>query len=175
MTYLVPYRCERQRKKETGPCPTRAGVPDTKAPVHSLVKALRNIPDFALLDDAALLKIVGGSANLFFARGALVFEAGPRSEALYVVLSGRVRIFDPGEAAGSDVALCSPGQSFGEISLLLRSKHTKSAQAVEDSELMVVPHESFEEVLASNPDLKVLFERRIEQRRDLGGEVAEEG
>jgi CRP-like cAMP-binding protein len=161
--------------RRRGTVPDAPGVPAPKAPVHSLVKALRNIPDFALLDDATLLKIVGGSANLFFARGASVFEAGSRSEALYVVLSGRVRIFDPGEATESDVALCGPGQSFGEISLLLRSKHTKSAHAVEDSELMVVPHESFEEVLASNPDLRVLFERRIAQRRDLRGEVAGEG
>ena len=155
--------------------PDAPGVPDPKAPVHSLVKALRNIPDFALLDDATLLKIVGGSANLFFARGAIVFEAGHQAEALYVVLSGRVRIFDPGEAAETDVALCDPGQSFGEISLLLRTQHTKAAQAVEDSELMVVPHESFDEVLASNPDLKVLFERRIEQRKDVRGEVSEDG
>lgn len=147
--------------------------PGPKTSVHSLVKALRGVPDFSLLDDATLLKIVGGSSNLAFARGGLVFEAGSHSDALYVVLAGRVRIFDPGDAGEVDVALLGPGQSFGEISLLLRAKHTKSAQAVEDSELMVVPHESFEEVLASNPELKVLFERRIEQRQAVRGEISD--
>ena len=149
------------------------GVPAPKGSVHSLVKALRNVPDFATLDDATLLKIVGGSANLFFAQGSLIFEVDHRSEALYVVLSGQVRIFDPAETGEPNVALCGRGRSFGEISLLLRSKHTKSAQAVEDSELMVVPHESFEEVLASNPDLKAIFERRIEQRQEVRGEISE--
>jgi CRP/FNR family transcriptional regulator, dissimilatory nitrate respiration regulator len=147
--------------------------PVTKAPSHSLVKALRNVPDFASLDDATLLRIVGASANLAFARGSLVFEAGSPAEALYVVLSGQVRVFDTGEAGEHDVAQLGRGESFGEISLLLRTRHTKSAQAVEDSELMVVPHESFDEVLASNPDLKTLFERRIEQRRAVRGEVSE--
>lgn len=144
-----------------------------KAPVHSLVKALRNVPDFASLDDGTLVRIVGGSANLAFARGAIVFEPGSDSEALFVVLSGRVRIFDTGRAGDLDVALLGPGQSFGEISLLLRAKHTKSAQAVEDSELMVVPRESFEEVLASNPDLKAIFDRRVEHRQAVRGEVSE--
>jgi CRP-like cAMP-binding protein len=147
--------------------------PVAKGPTHSLVKALRTVPNFASLDDATLLRIVGASVNLAFARGALVFEAGSPAEALYVVLSGQVRIFDTGEAGEREVARPGPGESFGEISLMLRSRHTKSAQAVETSELMVVPHESFEEVLASNPDLRALFERLIEQRKALRGEISE--
>jgi signal-transduction protein with cAMP-binding, CBS, and nucleotidyltransferase domain len=156
----------------------RTSVPDPRdgagprTPVHSLVKALRGVPDFSPLDDVTLLRIVGGSSNLAFARGALVFEAGSHSDALYVVLSGRVRIFDTGETGEVDVALLGPGQSFGEISLLLHTEHTKSAQAVEPSELMVLPLESLDEVLESNPELKVLFERRIEQRRAVRGQVS---
>lgn len=144
-----------------------------KAPAHSLVKALRTVPNFASLDDATLLRIVGASVNLAFARGALVFEADSPAEALYVVLSGQVRIFDTGEASEHDVARPGPGESFGEISLMLRARHTKSAQAVEASELLIVPHESFEEVLASNRDLRALFERLIEQRKAVRGEISE--
>lgn len=149
----------------------RDGLSPT-APTHSLVKALRGVPDFSPLDDVTLLKIVGASSNLAFARGALVFEAGSRSEALYVLLSGRVRIFRSGETGEVDVALLGPGQSFGEISLLLHAEHTKSAQALEPSELMVIPHGSLDEVLESNPDLKALFERRIEERRAVREEVS---
>ena len=56
---------------------------------HSLVKALRAVPDFADLDDATLLRIVGASTNLFYPAGSVVFEPGSPAEALYVVLSGR--------------------------------------------------------------------------------------
>ena len=149
--------------------------PVTRPPAHSLVKALHNVPDFAVLDDATLVRIVGASANLAFAPGAVVFEAGSPSEALYVVLSGRVRIVDSGEGGELEVASLGPGESFGEISLLLRTSHTKSAQAVEASELMVVPHESFEEVLASSPDLRAVFERRVEQRQAVRGDVSGSG
>src|SRR5439155_401722 len=61
---------------------------------HSLVKALRAVPDFADLDDATLLRIVGASTNLFYPGDGIVFEPGSPAEALYVVLSGEVRIFD---------------------------------------------------------------------------------
>jgi ATP-binding cassette subfamily B protein len=140
---------------------------------HSLVKVLRSVHDFAALDDAALLKVVGASANLAFAPGSRVFEAGSASEGLYIILSGRIRIFDGHEARSGDVATLGPGDSFGEISLLRRINHTKSAEAVDNSELMVVPRDSFEELLATNEHVRTHFEKRIAQREALRGEVSD--
>src|SRR6266702_6415527 len=118
-------------------------------PTHSLVKALRSVPDFSGLDDHTLLQIAGGSMNLFWSAGSTIFEAGMPSEALYVVLAGEVRIVDP---AGGDVYVSrvGPGASFGELSLLLATTHSKRAEAVEDTELLVLPRDSFEEVLAGS-------------------------
>ncbi len=146
----------------------------TTQPTHSLVKLLRTVPDFVGLSEPTLLKVVGASANLAFAPEATVFEAGSPSEALYVILSGRIRIFDdaPG-GGGGDVAVLGRGDSFGEISLLRRTGHTKSAQAVEVSELMVLPRESFEELLEANVDLKAHFEQRIVEREAVRREASE--
>lgn len=144
------------------------------APVtHSLVKALRSVPDFAALDDHTLLRIVGASTNLFWPAGALIFEKGSSSEGLWVILSGKVRIFDLVKGEEMDVSIVEPGNSFGELSLLLRTTHSKNAQAVEDTELMVVPEESFEELLDTNPDLAAVFQRRVRERNLVRGEVTE--
>ena len=119
---------------------------------HSLVKALRRVPDFSPLDDGTLLKVLGASANLFWPAGRIIFETGSPSEALYIVLAGRVRIADaPGE--GNDIAQIGPGDYFGELSLLRNSQHTKTAQAIEDSEIMVLPKQSFEALLRTDEDL----------------------
>jgi hypothetical protein len=48
---------------------------------HSLVKALRAVPDFETLDDHTLLGIVGASVNLSWPAGSVVFEKGAPSEA----------------------------------------------------------------------------------------------
>ena len=128
---------------------------------HSLVQVLRVVPGFATLDDASLLRIVGASVNLFWPAGALVFEEGTPGDALYVVLSGEVGVFD----ADHDVtARIGPGDFFGEFSLLMASSHTRTARALADSELLVLPKDSFEELLASNPDLDAHFRRKVEER-----------
>lgn len=141
---------------------------------HSLVQALRRVPDFADLSDETLLKVVGASTNLLWAKGSLIFEKGSEAEALYVILHGEIQIFDVVEGEEVEVAQLGPGDYLGEISLLLHTTHSKSARALEDSELMVVPEESFERLLAENPDLASDFRERLTARlletRQLEGE-----
>lgn len=138
---------------------------------HSLVKALRGVPDFAALDDRTLLAVVGASANLVWAAESTVFEAGHPTEGLYVVLSGRVRIFETVDGNERDVVTVNPGDFFGEHSLLLDSLHSKSARTLETSELMIVPRESFQALVADNPDLLAHLMERLEAhlaRRSAG-------
>jgi CRP-like cAMP-binding protein len=140
---------------------------------HSLVKALRTVPDFAALDDHTLLRIAGASVNLFWQAGSTIFEKGAPSEALYIVLSGAVSIVEPVDGDEQEISRVGPGNSFGELSLMLRTTHKRTARAVEDTELLVVPESSFEELVGSNPDLEALFRRRLEERMPVRGEVSE--
>jgi CRP/FNR family cyclic AMP-dependent transcriptional regulator len=138
---------------------------------HSLVKALRSVPDFSVLDDHALLQVAGGSTNLFWPAGSTIFEPGSPSDELYIVLAGEVSVVDPDEGREVEVSRVGPGESFGELSLLLARQHSKIARAVEDTELLVLPKESFDEVLAGNPDLAEQFQRRLEERTSVPGKV----
>ena len=119
---------------------------------HSLVRALRRVPDFSALDDRLLLKVVGASANLFWPAGAVIFEKESPSEALYIVLSGWVSI-KVDSPRDEDLAQIGPGDYFGELSLLRNSKHTKSAVAIDACELMVLPKSSFEALMEADTDL----------------------
>jgi len=140
---------------------------------HGLVSALRSIPDFQALDDLALLEVVGASTNLFWSKGSTVFRRGDPAEALYVVLSGRVGIAESGdgdEANGAngaeiaEIAEIEPGDYFGEHSLLLHTTHSKTATALADTELIVVPRESLSPVLDANPELAAHIRRKLEAR-----------
>jgi CRP-like cAMP-binding protein len=136
----------------------------TQPITHSLVKALRAVADFAWLDDATLLEIVGSSACLFWSAGSAVFTKGDPAEALYVVLSGRVRIFDRTDSGEDEIAHIGPNDYFGEQSLLFHTTHSHNAHAVLDSELMVIPPESFEPILTANPNLAERFRQKLESR-----------
>lgn len=128
---------------------------------HSLVKALRAVPDFAEMEENTVLAIVGASANLWYPARSTVFERGESGEALYIVLSGAVRIVDEDD---QEVAVIEPGDHFGELSLLLHTTHSKTAVAAEESELMVIPKGPFQELLSGNPELAAYFRQKVEQR-----------
>lgn len=137
-----------------------------KRPItHSLVKALQGVPGFDLLDEQTLLDIVGASVNLFWTAGSCIFDKDSPGEALYIVLSGKVRIFDIFDDTEVDIAETGPGGFFGEISLLLETKHTKHAQAIEDSELMVLKKDSFRKLLELRPELASHMQTTLETRR----------
>lgn len=131
---------------------------------HSLVKALRAVPVFSSLDDRDLLHIVGASVNLHYSSGSNVFEEGSSSEALYIVLTGRVVIFTTVDGRREEIASLGPGDFFGEISLLLESTHSKTAQTTEETELMVIPTESFDDLLGSDHRLSDHVRESMAQR-----------
>jgi CRP-like cAMP-binding protein len=128
---------------------------------HTLVRALRAVPAFSALEETTLCDIVGASSNLVWRAGSPIFEPGDPAEALYIVLSGGVRIVDESE---QDVARLGPGDFFGELSLLQRSSHSKRAEALEDSELMVLPHQPFEALLAEDSGLAEAVRSAMEAR-----------
>jgi len=122
------------------------------------------VPAFATLDDNSLLKIVGASANLAWPAGESVFEKGTPGDALYIVLSGSIAIVDVDEAGETEITRVEAGDFFGEVSLMMDTSHSMSARAVADSELMVLPKESLEELLEGNAELDDYFRRKVEER-----------
>ena len=131
-----------------------------EAGTHSLVRALRGVPELEELDERSLVEIVGCSTNLLWSAGSAVFLQDEPAEALYIVLSGQVRI----EEGEREIATVGPGESFGELSMLLHAPHRRSAHAVEDAELLVVPKDEFQRLLASDDQLAARFRRKVETR-----------
>ena len=78
-----------------------------------------------------------------------------------VVVTGRVRILDGDDG---EVALLGPGEFFGEFSLLLGTAHQFDAVAVEDCELLVVPKERVDELLAANADVAASIRATLDER-----------
>ena len=123
------------------------------------------MPGFDLLEEGDLVDIAGASVNLVWREGSYVFRKGQPGEALYIVLSGGVRIYDEVDGGEVEIARTGAGDFFGEHSLLLDTTHTKNVQAIEDTELLVLSKRSFAALLASNPELEQHIHRTLELRR----------
>lgn len=136
---------------------------------HSLVRRLREVPIFTELENDMLLAIVGDSANLRWPADRVVFATGDEPEALYVVLRGEVAIVAGDGPSGSEVTRFRRGDYFGEQSLLAGDAHSMTARTIEDTELMVIPRETFEALLEADAELQREIHERLERRRAEGG------
>lgn len=131
---------------------------------HSLVQTLRRIPDFAALDERTLLAVVGESMNLAWKAGNPIFREGEKAQALYVMLEGECSIHEGTFPEGGEVSHPKPGDSFGEMSLLLNATHSRTATAITDCEILVLPKQAFSNLLAQYPALAAHFDKVVRSR-----------
>jgi CRP-like cAMP-binding protein len=134
---------------------------------HALVQSMREVPIFSSFDDDGLLQLVGISANLCWAPGKAIFERGSEAEGLYVILTGKVRIEEERDGRLEQVAVLEPGAFFGEVSLLEERNHSRTAVAVDEpAMLMIVPRESFADLLQEHPDMAAALRKTMAERTE---------
>jgi CRP-like cAMP-binding protein len=87
-------------------------------------------------------------------KGELLFNVGDKSDALYIVVDGRIRIWTV-SAAGAEVTLnvLSRAAVFGEIGMLDDRPRTAGASAMAPTELLSVPRNLFFDTLERDPSL----------------------
>lgn len=132
---------------------------------------------FRGLPEELIDRIAAIAVRRNFAKGSTVFEQGDAGDALYGVISGRVRISASG-AEGREVFLniMEPGDTFGEIAVIDGLPRTAGAVATGASTLFLIRRADFlalldtEAVLAKH--LLVLFCQRLRWTSDLVEESA---
>jgi len=101
-----------------------------------------------------------------FQRGQLIFYAGAQAHALYVVRSGRVKVFRTWRGGEEQVLrLLGPGELLGYRPLLANEPYVAGAEAVEDSTLCMIPAATVRELLRDEPE--VALELLAKMAREL--------
>ncbi len=109
-------------------------------------------PLFRQLSSEALDEISGLMVKESHKARDTIFLTGERGDALYIVDSGKVRIWVR-DGDGNDVTLSEleRGNFFGEMSVLDGGKRSANATAVVDSTLHCLRREEFENFLVEHP------------------------
>ncbi len=131
-------------------------MPESKAQVASL---LAKVPIFADLNDKELKFITDRAVSHRFAAAELIFSEGDPCNGLYVVESGRVRIFKTSPSGREQVlGLEFAGNSVAELPVFDGGKYPASASAIEDSVLLFISRRDFQSLCLEHPEvaLKVL-------------------
>ena len=141
--------------------------PPRQAPIdraEALSYLCRN-PMLAPLGPAALSDLLA-HATLKLLRGrALLFRAGDAGVAIYLVLSGWVKLSRAG-AAGRDIVLdfAGPGDVFGELAVLCGTARAADAAALAATRLLVIDGRWLLAALSASPEAMLAVVRLIGQR-----------
>jgi len=113
-----------------------------------------------------------GQSKLSFKEGAVVYRKGEMAQQMYVILSGRIRMYVGTEPQGDWAEELGKGDFFGEGSLLEPIARIHTAVALEDSEVVAISRGTFLRMIRQNPEVSVKMMQRLAQRnRELATKV----
>lgn len=119
-------------------------------PGSQILQSLSGIPFFGGLEPAALERLAASMRARRFRRGEVIFHIGDPGDALFVIVSGDVKISLPSETGDEAIlATLRPGDVFGELALLDGAPRSASASALGPAETVVLPRDRFRELLAT--------------------------
>jgi CRP/FNR family cyclic AMP-dependent transcriptional regulator len=93
-----------------------------------------------------------------FKKKQLIFSEGNRSTNLYYILRGKVKTYktnDDGKELVID--LYAEGDFLGYLAMLENTNHKETAEAIEETELAIIPKEEFEHLINNNREVSKKF------------------
>src|SRR5467141_4634777 len=124
------------------------------APASVSMLLLRNVPLFSTLPEHQLALLTSAVSRKSFPRATTIIAAGDITEALYVVISGRLKVM-MSDKEGREVilAILDQGDFFGEMGLIDQAPRSATVVAMESCELLTITRADFTKCLQKNFDL----------------------
>ena len=122
---------------------------------------------FAPLGEETLRAIAASGVVRTFPRNTILIHEGDQGDSLYILLSGRVKVYASNEA-GKEVVINfhGPGEYVGEMSLMGEVR-SASMITLEPTTCAIVPRTQFRDFILAHPEFALhLIEKLIERCRN---------
>ena len=131
----------------------------------SSLDLIRRVPLFSLLTNEQAQGIADSVVKRRFRRGELVVEHGKKSDALFILLTGRARVLTA-DSRGREVilAVLQSGDYVGEMSLIDNEPHSATVRAEIQTDMLVLGRAEFARCLPENSSLSYAVLRGLVQR-----------
>jgi len=139
--------------------------------VSETLKFLRGVALFSNLNDKALGALTRASRFQRVDKGGILFFQSDPSEFAYIMRVGNISIV-LSSSDGRDMVIneMRPGDIFGELGILTAQPRSTSAIARADSEMLVIPRQTFLEVVDLEPQLARRILQITAERLQRSGE-----
>lgn len=117
---------------------------------------LKKIPFLSKLSDEVLITLAEKAKSAKFPKQATIIMEGDETSSLYIILSGKVRVFSSDEKSKEITLLTQePGSYFGEIALLTDEPRSASVATLEKTTCAVISKSDFINWLMNHPDVAI--------------------
>jgi CRP/FNR family cyclic AMP-dependent transcriptional regulator len=129
---------------------------------------LRDFPLFENLDDEYLVDISKLCSTRNYIKGESIFLEGEEGDALYLVISGVIQIYQDNYSRDVIFSIFREGDFFGEMALLQNERvRSASARTIEKSTLCILKKRDFIPLLKSKPEILIgILETSLDRLRD---------
>ncbi|MEY8878507.1 MAG: Crp/Fnr family transcriptional regulator [Leptothrix sp. (in: b-proteobacteria)] len=105
---------------------------------------IRRVPLFSMLTNEQAQTIADGVVKRRYRRGEIIVEQGRKSDALFILLSGRARVITS-DTRGREVilAVLEAGDYLGEMSLIDGEPHSATVRAEVQTDVLVLGRSEF--------------------------------
>jgi len=130
--------------------------------IHDLVRA---VPIFGDLDDAEIKKIADIGINRKFTKNGIVFLEDEEGAALFIIISGKVKIVRTDDEGGEVIlSILGEGDFFGEMAILDGLPRSATVVSIDNSELFMIHRRDFLQVIEKSPQVAVSLLRELTRR-----------
>ena len=133
--------------------------------MRSNLDLIRRVPLFSLLTNDQAQGIADSVVKRRFRRGEIVVEHGKKSNALFILLTGRARVLTA-DSRGREVilAVLQSGDYVGEMSLIDNEPHSATVRAEVQTDMLILGRAEFARCLPENSSLSYAIMRGLVQR-----------
>jgi len=126
---------------------------------------LRRVPLFSLLTVTQAEVISGAVIKRRFKRGEVLVEQGQKSDALFILLTGRARVMSS-DSRGREVILAtlSQGDYLGEMSIIDNQPHSATVRAEVQTDVLMLGRTEFARCLTENASMSLVVMRGLVKR-----------
>ncbi len=127
-----------------------------------------NIPLFDGLSKEEEQQLLDHATTQSHKKGTIIFNEGDQSDSLYIIKSGRVKVFLHGDS-GKEIILNTHGpcEYFGEMALIDEGPRSASVETIEDTTVLILKRYDFESYLKKYPHIAINLIRTLVSRMRL--------
>lgn len=122
------------------------------------------------IEEAGLSKIAMITKQVSVKKGDQLFKEKDETKGLWLVHAGKIEISRiTADGWRQTLVVLPAGHFFGELSILENRKHVASATALEDTELLLIPKEDFDDLVQKDCvlALKLVMKLAIAMSKNL--------